>query len=269
MEDVTVNQELFDMLREKFAYRYPYEAFRKIPSKISVSKLSPDVLDEFDDSVSFEGEEKKVQIPDFFISGKISQTTPAERGIATHLFLQFCDFKNALAHGVDAELSRLVEKKFIPDNMANILFKNELEKFFESDFVKDICAAKQIIREQRFNILLPASSFTTNKDLATTLGDEMLAAQGVIDLILIDEEGGISVYDYKTDRLTKEELTSDELACKKMNNAHAMQLSYYSKAVEELFGRPCHKLCVYSTQAAKLFDIEKISLSLPDSIDTL
>jgi ATP-dependent helicase/nuclease subunit A len=272
IEETTVNQELFDMLREKFAYRYPYEAFRRIPSKISVSKLSPDVLDEFDDSLSIEKDiedGKKIQVPDFFVSGKISQTTPAERGIATHLFLQFCDFKNALAYGVDAEIARLVDKKFIPSNMANILFKNELEKFFESDFVKDICAAKQIIREQRFNILLPASSFTANKDFAVMLGAEMLAAQGVIDLILIDEEDNISVYDYKTDRLTKEEMASCELARKKMNKAHAMQLSYYAKAIEELFGRPCHKLCVYSTQAAKLFDIEKISLSLPDSIDTL
>ena len=94
--------------------------------------------------------------------------------------------------------------------------------------------------------------------------------QGVIDLILFDSEGRLCLYDYKTDRLTKEELSDKALAAKRMNDLHGLQLSYYAHAAEQLFGVPCHRLCVYATHSATLYDIlppspEKAA-SLLDSI---
>ena len=200
---------------------------------------------------------------------KIKKVSATERGTATHLFLQFCDFNSAIKNGLDHELSRLIEQKFIPENTAKLIFKDELERFFNSELITEILNAKEIIREQRFNILLPASEFTQNAEFSKKLARESLAVQGVIDLILIDKNGNICVYDYKTDRLSREELSSDKKASEKMNELHALQLSYYAKAVEAIFEAPCHKLCVYSTHAAKLFDINVAPLSIPDTLDTL
>ena len=98
--------------------------------------------------------------------------------------------------------------------------------------------------------------FSSDPELLEKMRDETLAVQGVIDLLLIDEDGEISLYDYKTDRLTREERENYALAAKKMNETHGLQLSYYAKAIELLYGKPCRRICVYSTHTATLYDID-------------
>ena len=84
---------------------------------------------------------------------------------------------------------------------------------------------------------------------------EFLAVQGVIDLIIEDENGDLLLYDYKTDRLTPAELLNDSLVREKMTERHAPQLKYYKEAVRRLFGKECKASFVYSTHAAKEFEI--------------
>ncbi|MBQ9085770.1 MAG: UvrD-helicase domain-containing protein [Clostridia bacterium] len=265
-----VNTALYETLKEKYSFRYPYSDMKRIPAKLSVSRLSPDVLDTNDTSADLFPKEKKTKIPDFFITGKPSQASAADRGTATHLFLQFCDFRYAKVHGVKEELSRLLSKKFLPENIAELIYQSELEAFFRSELFDTILGARQIIREQRFNVLLSPDAFTEDPLFRKHLEKERLAVQGVIDLIVIDQEGKLCLFDYKTDRLTKEELSNPQLACQRMNEAHGLQLSYYAHAAELLFERPCDRLAVYSTHAGILFDIPPLPLIFSKNIlDTL
>jgi ATP-dependent exoDNAse (exonuclease V) beta subunit len=111
-----------------------------------------------------------------------------------------------------------------------------------------------VIREQRFNILLPSSDFSRDKDFINAT-DEPLAVQGVIDLILVDERGDVSLFDYKTDRLSKAEMSDDTLLEGKLTALHREQLGYYRIAAERLFGKPIKRAAIYSTAAAKTVDI--------------
>jgi hypothetical protein len=61
-------------------------------------------------------------------------------------------------------------------------------------------------------------------------------------------------------------LSDPEKAKKKMNDAHGLQLSYYARAVEYLFNKKPSRVAVYSTAAARLFDIELKALCLPHDI---
>ena len=70
--------------------------------------------------------------------------------------------------------------------------------------------------------------------------------QGVIDCIIKDADGNIHLVDYKTDRLTKEELSSKDAAAKKLADKHSLQLSYYARAVEKIFGTAPNTVSVYS-----------------------
>ena len=252
---------LLGLLREKFSFSYPYTKLNRIPAKLSISKLSPDILDNEDTSAQLESD-RKTAVPDFFISGKTQTASAAERGTATHLFLQFCDLRRARRVGVTEEIGRLIEKRFIPENIADLIYVDELERFISSSLADRILSADRMIREQRFNILLPATAFSENQEFRELLSDESLAVQGVIDLILIDNNGDIELYDYKTDRLTRDELENNELARAKMNSLHGLQLSYYAHAVELMFGRKCRRVCVYSTHSAKLYDIDLKELRL-------
>ncbi len=268
-DDTQPNAELLAKLQKDFAFRYPYRDLQRIPAKLSVSRLSPNVLDENDDSMDLFAEQK-TPIPDFFISDRPSRVSSAQRGTATHVFLQFCDFSYAERHGVKEEIARLVEKQFLPQNFAEILYSEELESFLQSDLFQEIKHADRMIREQRFNLFLSPDAFTQDKDFRQKLQDEKLAVQGVIDLILIDRDGNVSLFDYKTDRLTKEERSDETLAQTTLQNRHGLQLSYYAHAIAKLFGRPCKKVCVYSTHAGKLFDITPTPLTFTaDLLDTL
>ena len=236
-----------------------------MPAKISVSRLSPDVLDESDTSIDLV-KDKKTVVPDFFREGAKGRKKATDRGTATHLFLQFCDFSNARKNGVREEFNRLLSKGFLPKDAGELIRFNELEKFFESELCEIILNAKKVIREQRFNLLLPPDEFTRDKALLAKIKDESLAVQGVIDLVVIDKDDKLYLFDYKTDRLTAEEFCDYSLASTKLNGLHAMQVSYYKKAAELLFDRKCDRVAVYSTHAASLFDIEPIPLDYPKDI---
>lgn len=265
-----LDEELYERLKEKYAFRYPYAALRRIPAKLSISRLSPDILDEEDTSLSLFEEETKAEIPDFFLGQPSSKQSPAERGTATHLFLQFCDFQRAVRLGAKEELARLVEQHFIPENLGKLVYLDELESFLHSPLIRDIQQAKKIIREQRFNLLIRPENFTQNPELKAELSCEQMAIQGVIDLIVVDAQNRICLFDYKTDRLTEKELADTHLAEQTLNRRHGLQLSYYAYAAEQLFGRPCHQVCIYSTHAAKLYPVRLLPPVLPTEIvDTL
>ncbi|MBP3315397.1 MAG: UvrD-helicase domain-containing protein [Clostridia bacterium] len=255
-ENVEIDEALVKNLCKQFDFKYEYSALSRVPSKLSVSRLYPDILDENDESLELFATEQKASVPDFFLSGAPSGASSAERGTATHLFLQFCDYKNARAKGASEELARLAELKFIPESTKDLVYLTELEKFLHSELIELILSSKQVIREQRFNVELPVDKFSSDPELLERMRDETLAVQGVIDLLLIDEDGEISLYDYKTDRLTREERENYALAAKKMNETHGLQLSYYAKAIELLWGKPCRRICVYSTHSATLYDID-------------
>ena len=248
--------ELYAKLTADFDYRYPYLHLSRVPAKISVSRLSPDVLDEREDTLNLFDTDKKASVPRILLSNDKESASATARGTSTHLFLQFCDFARAKAHGVEDEAARLIEARYIPPEAKEEMFADELERFLESDLYREIISAKQVIREQRFNILLPSSDFSQDKDFINAT-DEPLAVQGVIDLILVDERGDVSLFDYKTDRLSKAEMSDDTLLEGKLTALHREQLGYYRIAAERLFGKPIKRAAIYSTAAAKTVDIFK------------
>ncbi len=248
---------LLKSLREEFGYVYPYRELSRIPSKISVSRLSPDVLDDNDTSLELFGEKKLVSVPAVFSGVADKKASHTQRGTATHLFLQFCDFERAERHGAAEELARLIAEGFLPKTATDEVFTEELEQFFQSELYGKIKTARCVIREQRFNIYLPISMFSKDIVFLETARDERLAVQGVIDLILIDVNGELRIYDYKTDRLSRAELEDKKKLSAKMRALHAQQLSYYKVAAERLFDRECASVEVYSTQAATLVDVNE------------
>ena len=250
-EDATLTAEL----TKRFSFVYPYSALRRIPAKLSISRLSPDVLDDNDISFSPFEERKPTAVPSIFLETNAKMATSAERGTATHNFLQFCDFAYAKEHGVDTMIHSLIEKRFIPKEFESLIYKKEIQRLLDGEFCDRILRAKQVIRERRFNILLPASHFTLDEELKSQITTEMIAVQGVIDLILINEDDSIELYDYKTDRLTREELANDALATEKMKQMHSEQLRYYAEAVKQLFGKAPDTVAIYSTCAGKLYEL--------------
>lgn len=249
--------EVYTLIKKRFDYVYPYEHATKIPAKLSVSKLYPTVLDKDDEyAVNLDEDTELPQLikkPDFFTHNKT--VSAAQKGVATHTFLQFCDFNNCEKNGVENEISRLCEKGFINKNFSDIINIKQIENFFKSEFYQQIKKSSFVRREQRFNLLLPASKFTKDEKFTEQLGNDTLTVQGVIDLFFRDENGNIILCDYKTDYLTAEEFNNFSLAADKLSTRHTQQLIYYAAAIEQLCGEFPTKTVIYSLPLGKAIDV--------------
>lgn len=245
--------ELVTKLKKRFDYQYPFEHISELPAKLSVSSLTPDILDKNDEHIvsvsEFEGDFNAVFENDFTCPEHLEQITTsygAEKGTATHTFLQFCDFENVVKNGIDEEIARLCNNRFITKRYADIIDKKQLEAFFESRLYERISAAKKVWREQRFNIFLPACEFTQNTKKKELLKNATIAVQGVIDIFFEDSDGKIVLCDYKTDYLTNAELSDHKLALDKLSKRHSRQIFYYAKAIEKILGKAPDEIIIYS-----------------------
>lgn len=265
--DKDVGDALYEVFKKRFSFEYPHSHIVDIPAKMSVSKLSPEILDgldSFDSPIGFGKRKEIILETNLFDSidprSVKKEPTPAEKGTATHLVFQFCDFEYLKSHGSSAEFGRLLEKRYIPSSTLDIIRKNEIEIFAHSELFERICNAKCVYREQRFNLNFNASDFTSNEELRYILDKsrETLLVQGVIDIFFEDADGRLVLCDYKTDRITEKMLrspTSYEEICELMTQRHGEQLSYYRKAVKELFGRYPDEMIIYLTQNGRSYHI--------------
>ncbi len=242
-----------ELLRQRFSFTYPFEHLTKLPAKLSVSRLTPDVLDVFDTDNAPDPDELLAPNTEALLRsfdrtprfGAARETTAAERGTATHEFLQFCDYERAAADPRE-ELERLIAAHFLPCEARQLVRLDELARFFESELFHSLSHAREIHRETRFNIFLPAAEFTESPTLREQLQEELLMVQGVIDLFFIDGDGRLVLCDYKTDRLPPEALRSPALAAKILFERHGRQLTYYAKALERMIGRAPDTVLIYS-----------------------
>ena len=215
---------------------------------MSVSKTSPTVLDGADEGVAdiikADVAESSATLPSFMSGSAAAES--AKRGIATHYFMQFCDLENFAKSGAEAELLRLVHDGYLSERDGERVRLDELYAFAKSQLFADMCAATALHRELRFNVRLPANLFTEDEERRNAYDGRDVLIQGVIDCIIEYPDGEIGLFDYKTDRLSREELSDRALAEKVLTERHKTQLSYYALAAERIFGKYPKTVGVYS-----------------------
>ena len=251
-DNITTSEETLDFdkvnelratLKERFNFKYPYEYLNKLPSKVSVSRLKPNLLDGTEnDEIDLT---KELALKPRFLSGEETAITGADRGTATHLFMQFCDFENLEKNGYENELKRLLDNSFISAADANIINKEHICLFKESSLFSIMRSAKMIKREFRFNVMLEADEFSADPELKR----QKILVQGVIDAVFEDADGKLILVDYKTDKVTNENYES------LLKERYISQLSYYKKAIELIFEKPLDKVLIYSVPLSKTVKI--------------
>ncbi len=242
-------EEYKSAIRAALAYRYPYAKLGELPAKLSVSILSPDVLDE-DATDASELIQPEALSPEV----REAMAEAAKAGTATHTFMQFCDFGHVEAEGVGREAERLVRDGFLTAEDAKLIRYGELEKFFSSAIYKKMRSAHELRREMRFNVRLDAEAFTSSEADRALYRGEKLLVQGVIDCFFRDGDG-ITVVDYKTDRLSPYELSHRDAAAEKLLARHARQLGYYAIALGEMYGERVAHVCIYSLPLGDHIDV--------------
>ncbi|MBQ7347977.1 MAG: UvrD-helicase domain-containing protein [Clostridia bacterium] len=259
----TSAQRYADIKKAHASFSYPLDALRGLPTKVAASKLRPDLLDslngEEDDEDTLEAQIALMQAatPSFeTLLDDHEKPSATDIGTATHAFLEFCDFQKLYENGIKEEAARLVSLGFISEATANMIHCEQLEDFRKSNLMQWILQADKVRREQKFSMFLPLASLTADSDFAKRLGEQPIFVQGSIDLLLTMSDGRLLLFDYKTDRVFKEEYEKTSLFTARMKEAHGNQLAVYSDAVQMLFGKRPDATFIYSLPLGKAVDIQ-------------
>ena len=185
-----------------------------------------------------------------FLEGTEHIADGAERGTATHVFLQFCDWNSVCSGGIEAECGRMVRNGFMTAAMAELISVPMLRSFFGSRLFSELRQARKVWRELRFNVLLPACDFTEDAERKRLLADEKLLVQGIIDCLYITSDGKLRLLDYKTDRIPR-----GNHAAEFLRKRYKDQLESYKKAAAVITGMPLDRCIIYALSCGLEIDI--------------
>jgi len=214
--------ELAQMLR----WRYPYLPLAQIPSKLTATQMKGRPLDQEVVEAAEWIKEKELPIyrPDFIAQGR--GLTAAQRGTALHLAMQYLPRDTPAEYiKIKQELLRLIAEGYLTQQQGDAVDPRRICAFLASPLGGRAAAARQCSREFKFSLLTPASKF-----YPAASPEESVLLQGVIDC-WFEEDGGIVVIDFKSDRVTEETIAG-------RREAHRPQLEMYSQALEEILGKP-------------------------------
>ena len=232
------DEEMHENLRNQFAYRYPYENSQTRKLKFSVSELKKRIYlqesGEMEDSEQLYEETELQPILPKFMEEEVP-LTGASRGTAYHRALELLNF----AEDYDTEKLKNCLRKFtedgkMTDEMRKAVCIRDFLKFLQTDSGKRMQAcAKQnrLFKEQPFVLGVPATDLWKEEEEG-----ELVLVQGIID-VYFEEEDGLVVLDYKTDRVRE----SREL----VERYHG-QLDYYARALEQATGKTVKEKIIYS-----------------------
>lgn len=238
---------LLPVLERNLNFVYPYAGAEQLPSKVTATELKH--MEENEDAESAvlvkSGKERQIFLtPDFFRENK--PAAGAERGIATHLALQYMNPEKAESEsGVRGEIERLREKRFLSVRQAQAVNIGAIAELFRSSLGQRIRAADRVWREFRFSLLCGAGEL-----LHTGSGEEILL-QGVVDCC-IEENGKLVVIDYKTDSVHTEEQLQQRCAL------YESQIRAYAMALSRIFSMPVKESVLYFLSCGRAVTIENI-----------
>ncbi|MBQ5405777.1 MAG: UvrD-helicase domain-containing protein [Oscillospiraceae bacterium] len=220
-----------DELRHNLAFRYPHAAAETLPSKITATELKGRLEPDEEAESLAPKRRRPFRTPDFRRGEK--PLTGAEKGTATHLVLQYMDFSQtgSLAQ-IRGEIERLRAARTLSDREAEAVDAEAIHTLFASALGRRMLSAPTLRREFKFSLLIDAGEL-----LGTEPGEELLL-QGVVDCFL-EEEGQLTIIDYKTDRLRSRSEAEARAAL------YAPQLRAYAAALTRICRKSVRECALY------------------------
>lgn len=232
---------------QKIKRTYPYQYLSDLFIKTTVSELKKAAYETVEDGDGFSKDlfEEPEVIP--YIPGFIKEKeelSGTDRGSAYHKVMELLDFKKFYCGEEERQTDRKSEVVSQIDSMEKseklnsqwrkAVSKQKVTAFMESELAKRMAYADRqgkLYKEQPFVLGLSA-----NRIKESFPENEMVLIQGIID-VYFEEEDGLVVADYKTDKVFSDE----ELIAR-----YKVQLDYYAEALERLTGKAVKEKVIYS-----------------------
>ena len=213
------------------AFRYSHRVATVTPSKVTATQLKGRAIDQEIAEGTLPARRTAAPEKPRFLQEKRG-LTGAERGTAMHLAMQFLPLDTpAVPEAVTAFAERLTARRLLTPEQAAALDIPALARFLASPLAERIRTAPQVWREYRFALLTDAGIY----DVAAA-GEEILL-QGVADCVF-ETTAGLTVVDFKTDRVTAAEASQRA-------EAYRPQLDAYAGALSRILEKPVTERILY------------------------
>ncbi len=217
------DEAMLARMEERIAYRYPYGDALGIPARVAASRLAEQ-----------QGAHREESLSRPAWMGARGMT-PAQRGTALHAAMQYMDLSRALEDPA-AELARLAREAYLLPEQAAAVDPADLGAFARSPLAARMRTSPFLEREKRFAAVLPARRIRPE----APEGEEVIL-QGAVDGVF-EEDGALTVVDFKTDRVT---------AMEELWDRYQLQLQLYGEALEAVTGKPVARLVIWSTRLGR------------------
>ena len=241
------DEEIHEILTERFAFRYPFEYLKDLPVKVSVSELK---------KRSWQGEEEKEESlfyePDIqeiiptFVSGEKEEYRGAARGTAYHRLMECLDYTHAEdVHQIQKQIRMPTDSRKMSPEEAQCIRIADILAFVDSKLgqrMKTAAEQNALYREQPFVI-----AQKMNQIEAAWNGEETVLVQGIIDAYFIEDDE-IVLVDYKTDKVSpggEQDLI----------DLYHIQLEDYAAALERMLQKKVKETYIYSFTLRKMIPL--------------
>lgn len=266
LEGIEENEEL----RLRLEWQYPHQAAALLAAKTSVTEMKRLHAVEDEDAAPLPGqaadvaEEQREQEPSLIPASGYTfrlrrpafmeekSLTAAEKGSVNHLLMQHVPLTgNVDEANLKETLDGMIARRLMTTLQSKALDLPAVAAFFEGELGQRLLSAGWVRREVPFSCMFPASRVYPESE--ESLAQEPILIQGVIDC-LFEDEAGIVLLDYKTDRISNQQWT--EAA-----ERHRFQLELYAEAIESVLGRKVDECHIFFLMGA-VGKLEKVEHSI-------
>lgn len=244
-ESVTAAKNLspmiLDSLVRSHGFSYPHSQAIAAPSKLTATQLKGRAKDR---EAAELAPENRPYFRNFrkaaFAEEQVSAVT---YGNAVHAVMQYLRFEDCTdKNAIEMEIERLCIEHFITTEQAKLVDAKIIADLFETELGRKIRESKQLLREFKFSLLENADYYVPG------LEGEQILLQGVVDCAVIEPDG-ITVVDFKTDRVTDETLPG-------VTEGYSLQVRAYANALRKIYGLPIKSAWLYFFRLGRFVEVD-------------
>lgn len=268
-ENISENSEeydknVMDSILNRMNYHYKFLNNNRFKNKYSVSELKGDAMDIIFDDVSDDNNKNSDKIQKEYVNKKdmkneflVPNFMKSENkkevknygtmyGTIMHKALEKLDFSLSYSkESLDESINNLIYNNIIDKDYADIIDREAIFSFLNNNISKELFSPlkhNKVLKEQSFVFIEDVKNIFSDKKF---LDSEKILIQGVIDCMVVSDEG-ITIIDYKTDKLKKDEEFIEK---------YKKQLQLYAIAASKSYNVKIKKLYIYSLNLNKYIEV--------------
>lgn len=247
-----------NILEERFSVTYPYPELAGLYTKTTVSELKKAAYEDTEAYQMFDTQIKEAYVPKF-MRGEEEPSLGSRRGTAVHRIMELIEYrtlegilkgeaalsepvgggKGGIAQkAIEALVRQIMEKNMASGRLtkeaAELINIRKCAHFLVSDLAGRMIKADRegrLYKEKSFFIGIPAKEIKEGFPQ-----EETVLVQGVID-VYFEEEDGLVLLDYKTDRVAEAE---------ELRSRYHIQMDLYARALEQITQKHVKEKLIYS-----------------------